>query len=414
MTVTLKESEVLAVSPQQEPLLSSALLTGGFDRPYAFGVATSLAAKNVHVDVIGSDSVDSPEMHTNPNLTFINAWPARSGNSGAAGKARRTLDHYRALFRYAASSPAGVFHILWNSKVQILDRTVVMLFYKAMGKKIVLTAHNVNKEKRDGNDSWMNRLTLRCQYHLTDHILVHTQKMKDELLADFGVKDDAVTVIPHGPNNAFPDTALTPAEAKVQLGVAPGDKAILCFGRIKPYKGIEHLLTAFHQLIARDPSYRLIIAGEVQKGNEEYLQSLEQLIAALPDPDRVILKAEFIPDAAMEVYLKASDVLVLPYTDIFQSGVLFLSLSFGLPVVATDVGSFRADIVDGVTGYICKPRDAEDMARVMDVYFSSDLYRNLEQSRAQIRNLVNQKNSWSTVADLTRNVYSNLLKGKRR
>jgi len=412
MTISLKECEVPESTLQQESTLASTLLTGGFDRPYAFGVATSLAAKNVHVDVIGSDSIDSPEMHTDPNLTFINVWPARNGKPGVLRRALRVLEHYSALFRYALTSRPKVFHILWNSKVQIIDRTVVMLYYKALGKKVVLTAHNVNKEKRDGHDSWMNRLTLKCQYLLTDHIFVHTQKMKDELLAEFGVKADAVSVIPLGVNNAFPDTVLSPAEAKAQLGIAPNDKTILCFGRIKPYKGIEHLLTAFQKLLLKDPSYRLVIAGEVQKGNEAYQQSLEQLIAEVVDPSRIILKAEYIRDEDMEVYFKAADVLALPYNDIFQSGVLFLAFSFGLPVIATDVGSFRADIVDGVTGYVCKARDAEDLARVTEVYFSSDLYRNLDESRTQIRRHVNENNSWSTVADLTRKVYSQLLNGR--
>jgi glycosyltransferase involved in cell wall biosynthesis len=53
----------------------------------------------------------------------------------------------------------------------------------------------------------------------------------------------------------------------------------------------------------------------------------------------------------MEVYLKAADVMVLPYNEIFQSGVLFLGYSFGLPVIATDVGSFREEIVEGERGF---------------------------------------------------------------
>lgn len=413
MTVTLKECDVPDGTQKQESTIASALLTGGFDRPYAYGVATSLASKNVHVDVIGSDAIDGAEMHTNPNLTFINVWPARTSKRGFWSKVSRTLKHYRKLFRYAAGAKPKVFHILWNSKILLIDRTLVMLYYKALGKKVVLTAHNVNKEKRDAHDTWLNRKTLQCQYLLTDHIFVHTEKMKDELVADFGVRTDVVTVIPYGVDNVLPDSALTSAEAKVQLSIAPEDKAILCFGRIKPYKGIEHLLAAFQKLNAQSVDYRLIIAGEVQKGNEAYLQNLEQLIARLPDPSRVMLKAEFIPDAAMEVYFKAADVLVLPYNDIFQSGVLFLAYSFGLPVVATDVGSFRSEIVEGVTGYVCKARDADDLARVTEAYFESNLYRTLDEARVRIQRHINETNSWSTVADITRRVYCRLLERQR-
>ncbi len=312
----------------QEIELPVALLTGGFDRPYAYGLAMALVAKGVQLDVLGSDEVDSPEMHTTANLRFVNLWPSRSKKPTAFAKLARILGHYVRLFQYAASARAKIFHILWNSKIQLLDRTLLMLYYKAMGKRVALTAHNVNQARRDGNDSLLNRLTLRMQYALTDHIFVHTQRMKQELIADFGVPEQVVTVIRHPINDAFPDTELSPAEAKRQMGLSKHHKAILCFGRIKPYKGIEHLLTAFQQLAKNDPDFRLIIAGEVQKGNERYMADLKRTIAFEVERGQVILKTQFIPDADMERYLKAADVMVLPYKDIFQSGVLFLSLHF--------------------------------------------------------------------------------------
>src|ERR1700685_2870404 len=99
---------------------------------------------------------------------------------------------------------------------------------------------------------------------------------------------------------------------------------------------------------------------------------------------QIILKAQFIPDEDMEIYLKAADVMVLPYNEIFQSGVLFLSYAFGLPVIATDVGSFREEIVEGNTGFLCQPGDPAALAKTIDKYFASDLYRNLGARRQQI------------------------------
>jgi len=89
-----------------------------------------------------------------------------------------------------------------------------MLYYKMCGKKIAYTAHNVNQARRDGKDSLLNRVTLKMQYRLCDHIFVHTQKMKEELCQDFRVAEDAVTVIRYPMNYALPDTELTPADAK--------------------------------------------------------------------------------------------------------------------------------------------------------------------------------------------------------
>jgi glycosyltransferase involved in cell wall biosynthesis len=391
--------------------LEVSLLTGGFDRPYAYGLAMALIAKGVSLDVIGSDYVDSPEMHTTPGLQFVNLWPPQPTNRTVLGTFSRVLLHYVRLIRYTAIAKPEIFHILWNSKIEIFDRTLLMLYYKAMGKELLLTAHNVNQAKRDGNDSFLNRLSLRIQYLLTDHIFVHTQKMKDELIAEFGVRKSLVTVIRHPINDAFPDTNLIPAEAKRQLGLQNDEKAILCFGRIKPYKGIEHLLEAFQILAKQNTSYRLIIAGEVEKKYEGYLDQIRRSIPAeLASNRQILLHSKFIPDEEMELYLKAADVMVLPYNDIFQSGVLFLGYSFGLPVIATDVGSFKEEIVEGSTGFICRPRDSADLARAITEYFCSDLYLNSEKTRTEIKAYANRHHSWAAVAELTRNAYAELKK----
>ena len=397
-------------SVRQVPLEVS-LLTGGVDRPYAQGLAMALIAKGVRLDVIGSDYVDSPEMQTTSGLRFFNLWPPQSANRTAVGKLSRVLRHYASLIRYTAAAKPKVFHILWNSKVQFFDRTLLMLYYKAMGKKVALTAHNVNEAKRDGKDSFLNRLTLRTQYWLTDHIFVHTQKMKDELISDFGVRDRVITVIRHPINDAFPDTSMTPGEAKQKLGLQDHEKALLCFGRIKPYKGIEHMLETFQILAKQDKNYRLIIAGEAEKRNEDYLNEIKRLIPSeLMRDERILLKAQFIPDEDVELYLKAADVMVLPYNQIFQSGVLFLGYSFGLPVVATDVGSFKEEVIEGRTGFMARPGDPTDLARAINDYFSSDLYKDLDKTRAEIKEHADTHHSWAAVAELTRNAYSSSLK----
>ena len=92
---------------------------------------------------------------------------------------------------------------------------------------------------------------------------------------------------------------------------------------------------------------------------------------------RILLRAEFIPDDETEVYFKAADVLVLPYRHIYQSGVLFLGYSFGLPVLAADVGSLKDEIVEGKTGFVFRPEDPVDLARTIERYFASDLYAEL-------------------------------------
>ena len=88
-----------------------------------------------------------------------------------------------------------------------------MVYYRLLGKKLVVTAHNVNAGKRDANDSWLNRLSLKIQYNLADHIFVHTKGMKNELVADFRIPSDKVSAIPFG-IIPFRYASLSSAEAK--------------------------------------------------------------------------------------------------------------------------------------------------------------------------------------------------------
>ena len=388
-----------------ENALEVSLLTGGIDRPYAYGLAMALVASGVRLDVIGNEFISSPEMHSTPNLRFLDLWPRQSAGKTALGKLWRVLGHYIRLIRYAATAKPGIFHILWNSKIQLFDRTLLMLYYKVLGKKVALTAHNVNQAKRDLCDTWLNRATLTIQYRLANHIFVHTEKMKTELSTDFDVAGERITVIRHPINNAFPDTGLDARDAKSNFGLSETDKTILCFGRIKPYKGIEYLLRAFEQLAATDESYRLIIAGDVEREGATYMASLMGTISQMAARCRITLNAQYISDEKMEVYFKAADVLVLPYKDIFQSGVLFLGYSFGLPVIATDVGSFREEILDGKTGYLCRPGDPEDLGRTIATFFASELYRDMGATRKKIRHHANTYHSWAAVARRTREAY---------
>jgi len=385
------------------------LLTGGGDRHYAFGLAMGLVSNGIGVDFIGGDEVESPELHTTPKLTFFSL-RRNGGDATLAKKMSRIVAYYARLIRYAATAKPKIFHILWNNKFELFDRTLLMSYYKLLRKKVVLTAHNVNAGVRDSTDSPLNRFTLKIQYRLADRIFVHTAKMKDQLLEEFSVRNESVTIIPYGVNNAVADTSLSPGEAKQRLGIRSDEKTVLFFGNIAPYKGLEYLIAAFERIDATTPNYRLVVAGMLKKGCEKYAGSIRQALTLGRSRDRILLQAEFIPDEEVELYFKAADVCVLPYTEIFQSGILFLAYSFGLPVIAADVGSLREDVVEGETGFVFRPKDAADLANTLEKYFASDLYRSLNQRRPLIRDYVRARHSWETVAHMTRRVYAELLR----
>jgi D-inositol-3-phosphate glycosyltransferase len=386
-----------------------ALLTGGGDKPYALGMAAALTSAGIQVDFIGSDDLKVPDLLSNPRVKFLNLRGDQRSEANRMAKVERVLSYYVGLIRYAFTAKPRLFHILWNNKFELFDRTLLMFYYKLLGKRIVFSAHNVNAGERDATDSRLNRLSLRVQYTLSDHIFVHTKAMKSELASDFRVPEDKISVIPFGINNTLPDTGLSALEAKAKLGIGASEKTMLFFGNIAPYKGLEYLTAAFTELSNRDTNYRLIIAGR-PKGNRDYWKKVEQSITRNGVRDRIIERIEYVPDEETELYFKAADVLILPYARVFQSGVLFLGYNFGLPAIAADVGSLKQEIVEGETGFVFKAGYSSDLARTIDKYFNSELFHDLETRRAQIKKYANEQYSWSKVAATIEAVYSDMLR----
>jgi glycosyltransferase involved in cell wall biosynthesis len=395
-------------SSEQDAETAVALLTGGRDKPYVLGLATALTSAGVTIEVIGSNELDVAELRRLPKLRFLNLRGAQSSKASFGTKLARLLIYYLRLAHYAATARPKVFHILWNNKLEFFDRTLLMLYYRLLQKKIVLTAHNVNAGKRDLNDSWANRLTLKVQYALTHHILVHTEVMKRELIREFNTSAAKITVMPYGIDNTAPMTDLKVKEARQRLKLADTDRAVLFYGLITPYKGLEYLVTAFAAICQHDRNYRLIIVGQ-SKHDDRYWHTIEEQIAAYGIGERITRRIEFIPDEEIEIYFKATDVIVLPYTFISQSAVLFLAYAFGVPVIVTDVGSFRDYVVDGKTGFVARPKDSADLASTIRRYFDSNLYRDQVQTRQQIREYANTRYSWHNAAGIIRQTYRNLL-----
>jgi len=310
--------------------------------------------------------------------------------------------------RYAAKTDSKIFHIQWLNKFAIIDSTLLNIYYRILGKKLIFTAHNINAGKRDENDTLMNRLSLKIMYNFVDHIIVHTNKMKHQLISEFKIEENKISVIPHGILNISPKTKLEKMQAREKLNIKSKEKILLFFGIIAPYKGLEFLISAFKILRDKYSDMKLIIAGKVENNHPDYWNYIERLINEYSLAEYIIRKTEFIPDNEVEIYFKSSDILILPYKYIFQTGVLFLSYNFGLPAIVSDVGSLKEEVIEGKTGYIFNPEDAGDLAIKIDDYFKSDLYQNLEKNRISIINFANDKYSWEKIGEKTISVYNRL------
>ena len=149
------------------------LLTGGFDKPYAFGLAMALIRKGMCLDLIGSDEVDSPEMHSIPKLNFFSLRNCKRNDGTLLGKACRVFIYYARLLRYAAIAKPRIFHILWNNKFQLLDRTLLMQYYKFLGKSCPYRSqHQCGKERLErlaAESAYLESSVSACRSHLRAH-----------------------------------------------------------------------------------------------------------------------------------------------------------------------------------------------------------------------------------------------------
>jgi glycosyltransferase involved in cell wall biosynthesis len=384
------------------------LMTGGAPH-YEMGLVSGLVQQHLLLDVIGGSELEGASVMRHPLVKFRNLLARNAAGDSICRKGARVLWAYLRLMKHVAMSDSRVVHIQWPYKFAFFDRTVLMVYCKWLGKKVVFTAHNVDGEARDGKDSAQNRFSLRALYRLSDHIIVHTSRMKAELRERFEVSEKKISVIPHGIMSAVPETGVGRAEARRLLGLGPDRRVLLAFGLISPYKGLEYLVAALSRLHQSNPAYFAVIAGRV-KECPQYWSEIRSLIDREGLGRDVLAETRHIPDESVELYFKAADVAVMPYRSLFQSGVLFLAYRFGLPVIATDVGSLREDIVAGETGYVCKPDDPDDMARAIDTYFGSDLFRDLENRRRAIREYAFARYSWSSIGEQTRRVYDLVLR----
>lgn len=168
--------------------------------------------------------------------------------------------------------------------------------------------------------------------------------------------------------DVFTGGKITRNKARSALNLNPDEKIILFFGFIRPYKGLMHLLNAL-PLVLNQISAKLIIAGEFWSNKKGYLDK----IAENGLKDNILLVDNYIPNEDVELYFKAADVIVLPYTSAAESGIIQTALGFNTPIITTNVGGNSDLIIEGQNGLLAKPEDEKDLAEKILLFFNKGL-----------------------------------------
>lgn len=250
---------------------------------------------------------------------------------------------------------------------------------------LVFTVHDIRPHPGDRlsqkTPQWIENFARRQ----AGELIVHSQYTRNLLLRELPRAAERTSVIPH-----------------IQIGEAPPsskaqeeENLILFFGRIWEYKGLEYLIRAEPLITAKVPSARFFIAGE----GEDFARYRNMMV----HPDRFVVHNEYIPEDRAADYFRRASVVVLPYIEASQSGVIPMAYSAGKPVVATTVGGLPEMVENGRTGYLVPPRDSAQLAEaVTKLLLDHSLRRSMG---ADAKRKIQAECSPSVVAEKTMEIY---------
>jgi glycosyltransferase involved in cell wall biosynthesis len=235
---------------------------------------------------------------------------------------------------------------------------------RSIGYRIVWTMHNIYPHERPFPE--VDRLARLLVCRLAHGVIAHCQHAAD-LARRLFYREDGLHVVPHGHFIDVFQNEISRREARDRLQVPQDAFVYLFFGNARAYKGVEELIQAFSDTAAEDAVLLLMMRRSFDTA---YADSLKEAAA---QHDRVhMATSPFFANEDFQVYLNASDVVVLPFTDVLTSGSAIAALSFGKPVVLPKRGCLP-ELVDATMGILYDPGEPEGLARALTDVRQRDL-----------------------------------------
>ena len=341
------------------------IIPHGFEPNYTVGLVRGLKANGVDPHVITSD-----EDHA--RLVALGA--ACTNLRGAVSPQRPRLRKLGDLVRYyirltcfVMRSRPDVLHFTGTFRNELVwfDALYLPVIFRLSARRYVYTVHNVLPHGR--THSPLFHLAYRLAYCVPHILLLHTRRSMEQLRDRFGVPDAKLRLTSIGLNEDVPTTGLTRLAARSRLGLDLTAHVVLFFGRIDYYKGLDLLLSAVERVSVR--GLTLVIAGSFVSPSQR--DAIVAGVARLRPRLSVMLHDDGVSNESIEAYFRSADLVVLPYREVTQSGVLFLALAFGVPVLVSDVGGLP-EYVDAEIGIVTPAGDVPRLAAAIEQFFAHD------------------------------------------
>ena len=362
-----------------------------FTPPYDRALAAALARAGTEVELLTTRFLYGPVPPAD-GYDVNELFYRRSAARGLDAPARlpfKAAEHVPDMLRLRRAVDADVVHYQWLTIPPLDVRLLPPRRPRLMTAHYILPPQPSRRQVRSAHRVFGSM----------DAVVAHSDHGAARLRDEVGLDPAKVRVIPHG---AFDYLTKLPEEKPLppELEGAEGP-VILSFGLLRPYKGIENLLEAYRRLAVAVPAPpELWIVGNPRMD----VAPLREL--ADRAPGRVRFVTRFVDEAEIPAIFRRADLVVLPYLDAEQSGVLYTGLAFGKPMVLSAVGGFP-EVAEAGAARLVPPGDTPALAAALEELFGDEAARR-ELAAAATRAAAGPF-SWDEAARRTIDLYRELI-----
>lgn len=320
---------------------------------YTFPLANGL--KKAGVDVLLA--IDQKEEKENCLCERINLFTTDEKKIGKLAKMCNYIASYKKIEQLIHNRSIDVLHTEWYTFSPI-DYLFLRKIKKKYGVKYVATVHDI----LPFNEKFYDKCFHKKLYGLADSIILQAPGNMKRFAELFPESNDKTHMIPHGHMLDYIEQ-VDQKESREKLGIHSGKLVFLFFGQIKKVKGVDILLKALLKLKERYPDMYVVIAGSVWKAD---FSECQEIIDNNELNDCLKTDIRYIPDEEVKYFYSASDVCVLPYTDVYQSGVIQLAYGYKKAVISSDLPAFTQFVKEGETGYISEAGNVDSLVAAVE------------------------------------------------
>lgn len=285
-----------------------------------------------------------------------------------------------------------IIHIQGGNLLSI----IMLTFLKK--NALITTFHDV--KPHPGHNNILTRFVRFYFLKKSNNIFVHGRKLKNVMTDELNIPPNKVHAIPMGEMN------VQPFKRYINKSIDE-DGSVLFFGWIGYRKGLIYLIQAEPFITEEFPNTKIVIAGQLGSNsmNTKYFEICKQRIVNIKNFD--IYPHHISWEKGAELFQKCS-MVVLPYVETSQSGVIPTAYGFKKPVVVTDVGSMPEIVDEGITGFIVPPKDPKALAEAIKKILKDEKLR--EKMGKNSYKKLKEDLSWDIISDKTIKIYKKSLK----